>query len=652
MTLSRQLILTISLLFLLITLGSFWISIDNTRNYLKLQQQSHAQDTATSLGLALTPILAAGDEATLQSMVDAVFDRGYYQIIELQSMEDETILHRENTLTLSEVPDWFRHLLPLETQAAESVLTTGWTQAAKLTVKTHPGYAYSELWRNATQVFWLSLGSLLSAIAALSLVLHYILSPLRAIEKQAISIYNHKFTTVDKIPVIREFRSVIKSMNKMSRRMEASIQELSQYAEQMRYEAYADPLTELWNRRGFESRLTHILSTENQFGILIFIRLRNFAQFNQQQGYQAADYLLIRVALLIRIACDNYSNAITARVRGADFAILLPSASKEDGEKFANELSEVLGQLHHSVKGLERDVGHLGLASYASGVALTDLLIAADSALSKASSNGGENGWHLISSEQFIQKGQKFTNHEWQALITQACRSKSIHLQRQAIRLCKDNELLYHEFFARIYDGQGNLLPADAFIPMAERLGLIAEFDLQVIEMVLEYLEKPNNQSYKAAVNISTHSFQTDAFLNGLTQLFSKHKKAVKRLICEISEYGAQQHPDATKQLLQLIKQFKAHMAIEHFGIGFNSLEYIRELKIDYLKVDGSYIRDIAKNKDHQLFLHSLVGIAHGLDILVIAEWTETKQDWKALQQLQVDAAQGYYVSQPENHLR
>ncbi len=649
MNLSRLLIVLISVLFIAIATGSFFSSVTNTRNYLRLQQKTHAEDTATSLGLAITPLIATGDEAMLNSMVDVVFDRGYYATIKLVSMEGETILERSNTLSLSGVPGWFTHLLPLDVPDAETVITSGWQQMGVLTVSSHPGYAYRKLWDNAGQLFWLSLSIVVIAIGSLIALIHYLLSPLKQIEKQANAISQHRFDKLDTNSFIHEFESVIRSMNRMSHKMETSIAELSEYAEEMRRESYTDPVTDLWSRKGFDVRLTHLLSTENHYGVLAFFRIKEFVAFNQSQGYRAADHLLLRIASLLRIATEPYSNSVVARVRGADFGIILPSSSPEEGEMFAKNLCDELEKLN--VKGLGIDVGHLGLATYQDQVDMQSLLAAADNALSRAVSIGGVNGWYLLKTEQDDEPKEIHSQLDWHNIIKTTIDNRDICLYYQEIRSCREDRPLFYECLARVKHLDEKLIPANAFIPMAERLGLIADFDYLALEMVLDHLQKKwdaGEAMPRLAVNVSAHSLGTPGFIEKFIGLLAIHPELAHRVLVEVSEYGAQQNISLTEQFIHGLKTCGSQIGLEHYGICVDVLKHIQKLPVSFIKVDGSFITNIHENKDNQLFLHSMVGIAHGLGVKVIAEWTEKEKDWLMIRKLQFDGAQGFYIGAPK----
>jgi hypothetical protein len=157
MTLYRQITLSIILLLFASFLGSIIISTENLRTFLLTQLESHAQDTATSLGLSLSQPMQMRDMTVITAMVDAVFDRGYYQQIDITTLNGETLLSRTSQAQNGDVPAWFTDLVNLQPPTTEALIMSGWQQAGKIRVTSHPGHAYSELWSNTVDTFRLFL---------------------------------------------------------------------------------------------------------------------------------------------------------------------------------------------------------------------------------------------------------------------------------------------------------------------------------------------------------------------------------------------------------------------------------------------------------------------------------------------------------------
>ena len=234
MTLSKQLMIIILVLFLFVFLGTFFISIDNTRNFIQNQLSSHAQDTATSLGLSLSPHMANDDLPTMGRMVDAIFDRGYYKQLSVDTIAGKNIISRDNPLHIEGIPTWFIDLVPLETPRGEALIMSGWNQAGNIYVYSHPGYAYEELWKNTVATFWWFSGSACAALLLGLIALRFVLKPLRAVETQAEAICNRVYGLQENIPWTRELRRMVEAMNKMARKVKQQFIEQTALTEKLR----------------------------------------------------------------------------------------------------------------------------------------------------------------------------------------------------------------------------------------------------------------------------------------------------------------------------------------------------------------------------------------------------------------------------------
>ena len=185
MTLYRQIALSIILLLLLGFLGTMIVSTSNLRSFLVTQLESHAQDTATSLGLSLSPQMQAQDLPIMTSMVDAIFDRGDYSNISVVAINGEVLIERSKPVSPEQVPDWFINTIPLQTPRTEALVMSGWKQAATVAVTSHSGRAYNELWSNTVDTLKLFLASAAITLLLGLLAVRVLLRPLQRVEMQA-----------------------------------------------------------------------------------------------------------------------------------------------------------------------------------------------------------------------------------------------------------------------------------------------------------------------------------------------------------------------------------------------------------------------------------------------------------------------------------
>ncbi len=646
MSLRRLLEMIISALFLIVFAGTMLISVNNTRRYLQEQMESHAQDTATSLALSLKPAIESGDWPTVNSMVDAIFDRGYYRELTIVSIDGSVLLTRSLPVQIETVPQWFVRLIPLETPKGEALLAAGWKQAGRLLVKSHPGYAYDELWRSTVGTFWWFAASWAVAMFIVIAVIRYALAPLKKVEEQALAISAREFPVLEKLPWTRELRSVVTAMNRMSEKLKGIIGGQVELIEKVRKEAYRDQVTGLANKRFFEERIRYLLEKKDEFprGALLLVGLAGLKEYNDRRGLDAGDELLRQAARLIEEAFRDSGNVLMARLGGADFAVLTAVSSLHEAKGLGEKMSNELASLH--TRGLTDapSAGHVGVAYYDSSQSPLDLLSEADMAL-RAAQQKGPNAWHIYD-RAVAERWETHSATGWQRILRDAIGKGGLRLFFQPVVACPDRSAIHYEAFARIAGRDGAWLPAGLFLPMAERLGLAVELDRVVVKIASEYLRsRPADET--VAVNISPTSVHDPEFADWLCELLKGSPAASGRMVFEAAEYGCSARPESLRRFVDRVRASGGRLSLDRFGAGLAQFGYLRDLKIDYIKIDGSLIRHIHGDKDNQFFVQALAQIAHGLDIKVIAESVETEEEWETLKGLRVDGAQGYFIGEP-----
>ncbi len=648
MTLLRQLILVIVTLFILLFAGTLTIAVNSTQNYLRDQLATIAQDTATSLGLTLSPHFAANEMIIVESMATAVFDSGYYREVIIRATDGTVLFERVAPIGIEGVPDFFVRWVPLATPRGESLIMAGWQQAGTITVSANPGQAYITLWRNSLYSFWWFLGSSLVAFGLSLIALHFVLRPLRAVENQAKAICDREYPVQKKVPWTLELRSVVAAMNRMTIKVKDMFQEQADAMERIRKENFNEAVTGLGNRKFFDMQLKHLIAAEDNFdtGALIMVAVHDLKRLNDEGGYVKTDALLAGLGELIREQCAKLTGVenFAARITGADFAIVLADVTEKDAEEFTEQLMRTLPRLHD--KGLidTLEVAHAGIAMF-NGQTFFDFLSDADTAL-RAAQGKGANQWALNSELQ--RQGQySYSASQWGEVLRKIIGERKITLFMQpVVRPDAERTLNHREILLRVVDDEGNMIPAGIFIPQAKRLGLVQEFDKLVVSEVMARLAR-GSDGVRVAINLFASSIRDTGFNDWLVRELGRQPEVARQLVFEIAEYGAVEDVALLKRWVDRIRTTGARTSIDHFGKAFKSFGYLCDTRIDYLKIDGSFISDIAENKDHRFFVESVIKIAHGLDITVVAESVESQAEIDTLTSLGIDALQGYGLARP-----
>lgn len=649
MTLYKQLYLLLGALFLLVFLGTFGIGLDSTRAYQARQLAAAAQETATSLGLSISTKLAARDTASVKSMVDAVFDRGYYRLIRVTDTAGRPVYERTQATVIERVPGWFIQAFPLETPVAEAAVMTGWTQAGMLQVASHPGYGYDELWRGARETLVWYLGGAALALLAGTWAIRRLLLPLRRVEQQAVAICNREYPVQKPLPWTRELRRVVQAMNRMAIHVGNMFEEQSALIKELRGAVYTDAVTGLDNRKRFEERMTHLLQAPDEFGegTLLLLQLRDFKDYNDRRGYQAGDEFLRCAATILQSHADGAAGLL-CRLSGADFAALLPTGDPGEAGQVARSILEGLHWLHAEGVAESEDIGHIGLAHCRSGMTLGAVLSLADLALRQAQRAGpNQYAYYADAANTDRRRVGLLGARQWREWLERQLEGDALVLHCQPVAdLRHSGEWLHLEALLRARGEDGSLMAAGAFMPMADRLGLSPVLDRRAVELAEQFLQQSGQRHTPLAINLADGTINAPEFADWLATRLG-HSGMGPRLIFEVSEYGVASHLEPVKALERLLRHQGSGLAIDHFGSRLTSFAYLRDVPIRYVKLDGSFTRAQSEDRENGIFLRAMVRLLHELEIRVIAESVETEAVADYLAELNFDGLQGYYIGHP-----
>ncbi len=650
MTLYRQLIIFTFVLFFVLLAGTWMVTFQNNRTFVINQLSSHAQDTATSLALAISQHPVEKDSVRMEAMIDAVFDRGYYEIIKLTDLDGKVVSERKLNIAMEGVPKWFVLLAPIETPEATSNINTGWRQTGAIYVKSHPGYAYQTLWLSSIRTTILFVVCGIFVILAGAWGLRRILLPLARVEEQADAICRKEYNYQDVLPRTKELRQVVIAMNRMVKKVQAMFEEQVAVVEEFRRHAYYDALTGLGNRRYLESRTQAYLEERDGTakGVLLLVQLNDLTSLNQAKGLEAGDTLLKNTARILQETMKPYSNSVLARLTGGDFCIFLPDALPGDAElvvaDVTNKLCE-LAPLH--IQGMD-NIAHAGAVTFAHPAALGLLLAEADRALRLAQQTA-PNNWHVIAMTDDAEKipaGQQ----QWKAALEKVLHERRINLVVQPVVQTTDKSSIVHlEIFSRIIlQEEGRIFSADRFLPYAERLGLTPLLDRIVLEEVLK-LDRKRQHFDHVAVNISPASLSDSAFMEWIRSALPNASASAPRITFEFPEFAAIRNLPLIREFQIFVQNCGHAIAIDHFGEGLSNFAYLHSLHPEYVKISRAYTGEIKDaESDMRFFIASLCTIAHSVDVSVIAEGVETELQYELLGEMNIDGAQGFFIETPK----
>ncbi|WP_309677558.1 LapD/MoxY N-terminal periplasmic domain-containing protein, partial [Pseudomonas sp.] len=488
MSLRKQLFLAICLFLLVAFSGSFFVSLESSRDQMLGQLRSHAQDAATALGLSLTAQI--DDPAMIELMVSSIFDSGYFSSIRIINIEDAQVLvERSVPGQIEGVPAWFVNLVNLHPPGGEALIMRGWVQAARVEVLSNPQFALAKLWDSTLgSLIWLLVCGLLSAVLG-GWLLRRQFRPLDTMVKQAEAISKREFLSLPELPRTPELKRVVLAMNQMVEKLQALFAEEVARSEKLRAESYQDSLTGLANRRLLDEELADelLVSEQSSDGHLLMLRINDLVGLNQRLGGQRTDALISAVGELLKRLTQPPERRtwLAARNRGGEFSLLTPGLDSTDAARLACEISATLENLRLTGASDSMPVAHLGIVPYHPGEPASDVLTRLDQALTEARQHPERPWVHLADSITAPNPSQ----NNWQTWIDDALNQGKIQLYFQPVVQCADtSQVLHHKVLARLLDPQGEAIAAGHFLPWIERLGWSARFDLAMLEATLDYL--------------------------------------------------------------------------------------------------------------------------------------------------------------------
>ncbi|WP_237561495.1 bifunctional diguanylate cyclase/phosphodiesterase [Frateuria defendens] len=421
------------------------------------------------------------------------------------------------------------------------------------------------------------------------------------------------------------------------------------------YEASHDNLTDLYNRREFERRVERARAAaagEGQLGVLLYIDLDQFKLINDLSGHVAGDQLLAQLAALLRR--HLLPGDVLARLGGDEFGVLAaPVHDRAEAEQLAERLRQRIDGYtflwERRSYTISASIG--GVMIERPDVSLKDLFAQADTACYLAKELG-RNRVHFYN-EQDGETVRRRSEMEWANRLRWAAAEHRLLLTYQEVRplTASPGEGARIELLLRFRDEAGRLVVPGAFIPAAERYGLMPALDRWVIETALahfDHLHPAGGELAMVAINLSGASVEDDALAGHIIALLERHRVPPSRVCFEITETVAVRHLSQVARFMQRLREAGCRIALDDFGAGMSSFGYLKNLPVDIIKIDGSFIRDLLTDEVSRAMVRAVVDIGHRLGLQVVAEWVTSEAIMQALIDLGVDLAQGYALHVPE----
>ena len=422
---------------------------------------------------------------------------------------------------------------------------------------------------------------------------------------------------------------------------------------QLAYQATHDSLTGLINRREFEVRLDRALemvrAERDLTHVLLYLDLDQFKIVNDTCGHSAGDQLLQQVTSLITRRVR--SSDVVCRLGGDEFGILLEDCSLERAVEIGDALRQAIREYRFFWQEAVFDIGvSIGVVAMSGDSDSVAALLSAADVACYAAKDSGRNRLHVY---QHGDAAERHAEMQWVSRVTRALEDGRFELYYQPIVPIGDvdDHRGHYELLLRMRDEGGALVPPDAFIPAAERYNLMPTLDRWVIRQALEGLvdsgRSGDDGGYSLAINLSGTSLNDDKFLAFVLHELESHQLAPGALCFEITETAAISNLSVAAHFMSEIKRRGCEFSLDDFGSGLSSFTYLKNLPVDYLKIDGHFIKQITADRIDQAMVKAITQVGSAMGIRTVAEHVESKEVLDTLRAIGVEYAQGYYFAEP-----
>lgn len=645
MSLKRKLIVWVTILLAVLLAGNVCVYIINAKSYFSKQMSALSQDTATSLGLTISHVAKEGDIVQVESMINVIFDRGYYRAITYSDLNNKVLVSRAREIESAGVPKWFTQLVEIPAPSGSAEVVSGWFRLGSIHVVSHPSYVYLELWTAFVDLIWVFLFGVVLTYGVLGLALRGLFRPLSELESQAEAISAEDFVVLNATSTSPEFRRLSGAMNRMVLKIQALFQGQVELIEILRREVHIDPLTHLPNREEFDALVSSYIGDRGKGGAsaLLLCHVHHLSSLNHTLGRNLGDECVRSVANALRSIALIWPNSLVGRRSGADFCIFIPGLFDDDVDGFMDTVKTSIEKEPFFFDEIDHPLRY-GLSLSDGDASLKQLLSSADEAMRTSQAQGKNFCSTMISCHEEPARSV----NDWRPLLERAIFDKDIEFEYQQLHMVKpintkDRQLETYEVFTRLkYENER--IQASVFWPLLERFNLIEVMDRLVVEKAVHEVKACPGVCF--SINLSVISCVSLSFRQYLAQaLRDAGLGASSRLIFEVPEMVLSKALDEFRDLIERIQPYHSLICLTHFGLVPSSLGHLQVLGLNCVKIDRRFVQDIHLHQANRFYVKILIQIAHSFSLKIYADGVECDEDKEILIRLGINGVQGFCMS-------
>lgn len=633
MTLFKQMAFVVSIIIITMLSGVMYINYESAK---KDMITSLYETTVNNISTLTNNLAEAGDDtALITTFIDSEFDGGYYKLIAFKSSDGEFLYKQEDSAPIEDVPLWFVESTDIKLESITADVSSGWSISGEVTVLGDTAIVYKALYEMFIKLLYMFVVFVTVSLIVLSIMLHFILKPLKEVQKQAEAILNNEFVIQEKVPYTTEFKGVVKGMNAMVKKVEDIFSKANEAAQRNSELLYNDPVTKLFNRRYLMLKLPDLIKLENKTegGTILFIALSSVEIISKSIGNREADEMLLKVGDGLRDLSKKFDDRVVARVNSTEFTLMLPDCESGEASDIAQRINRHFDKL---IQKYEIDHStifiNIGLYRYKPSVSLADLLTRADSALSNAKANETDNTYLYEEKDDENAMGKE----QWRNIIEESINQNHFALKFYSTLNIASKNIDHKVMTFTIDDGADKRYFYGDFIAPAINLGLVNKMYIVALQKLIT-MEQDELKGALCSIRLSNEFIKDSQAYSELSSLFRKYAKTLKfKLFFEVSDSFAVNNTKGVKSFVDLFSQYNFGFGINSFTGESSDYAYLKELNPAFIKADTPFLLD--QSKDSMSALHV---ITDSLGINIIASAVNTKDELEKLTQLHINIVQG-----------
>lgn len=632
MTLYKQLITWILAIVFLLIFAVTAIQLTSLKASIHQRTLSDLNHDLSTVDLAVRPYLSSPNTTELSAVIEQLFASDTWSHISLSLNQTNQLIEQHRLPSSDDVPKWFVNLALFKPLTKTLTINDSWDPLAQVSVTISPIPSYRQLWQACVRSLYSVLIPLVIACMGLIILLRRRLKPLANIVNRAQTIRNNQFGSPIPLPTAQDLKTIVKLINHLTSQLEVNFKAQAREAVKLREQAYRDSVSGLGNRSFFISQLNSWLSKSPKGGLAL-LKTELIDDCYRNKGFDDGDQLVKNIAIGLNEGII-YSDVTLARLSYDEFALLVPNISAEKLKVIGETMLSVIDDLQNEDASNSPQMAHVGLLMNNQSSTSSTLLAQLDNALTKAA----------LTPQQPIALIEETSSHstlgkqQWKSLLLEAIDNDLFSYHFQPVANEKKG-LYHHEVFSAIKN-KGEVYKASQFLGAIEDLGVGSIFDRHVVAQLINRLNA-DHQLGPLAINITNSSITDPAFIRWLSQIMERNQNLSSRLLFELPEASFVRHPDSTSLLCSAIRFYKFRFGVDNYGRHFKSLDYLKEFRPDYVKIDFAYTHQL-NDQTKSNVLSSISRTAHSLNIMTIATRVETETQLERLSELFVSGFQGF----------